>query len=135
MKFIILLILFFPYTFAQWTYLAGNQSLDSNPDYLSQYPGGIHEHTMAVRNFNLYIFGGSGHSGGSTSMGALNNLWKFDISGNTWELVSGSMNLTTSPDYITPYPGGLHQHSMCIYNGNIYIFGGRGNILSASGTF
>lgn len=68
-------------------------------------------------------------------LGALNNLWKFDLVDDVWEHVSGRRHPNTRSNYTFPYPGGIGDHSMVIDSADdyLYIFGGQGYDNSSKG--
>ena len=83
---------------------------------------------------NLWMYGGFGYgeSGGMSSMGTLNDLWKYSIETGWWTWVSGSKLVNQSPSYVTlnvpdisNTPGGLvGANGWITTDGHIWIFGG-----------
>ncbi|MFI5148740.1 MAG: kelch repeat-containing protein [Bacteroidia bacterium] len=80
-------------------------------------------------NGNLWLFGGA-------SAYTLNDLWKYDIPGNTWTWIRGSVTGTPAipPEAlcnqnpgIDPPPGGENRSCWNDNCGNFYMFGGAGN--------
>lgn len=127
-----------------WKYISGNKLSNTPADYNNPYPGAVYGHTMVLDSTAqyLYIFGGFGYDNGTLqgiylvyidSLGYLNDLWLYDLTGNIWEYISGNQSITTMVDFIYPYPGGLSYHTMSIDSTNryLYIFGGQ-NAASSS---
>jgi hypothetical protein len=92
---------------------------------------------------NLWVFGGQGIDGAG-SLGLLNDLWKYNIAGNTWTWMGptnsnvGQNNgvygtLGTALAANAPGPGGRQTALLWADNtGNIWLFGGLG--LDSAGT-
>jgi N-acetylneuraminic acid mutarotase len=73
-------------------------------------PYQISEHTCVVHHDTLYIFGGTGGSGGQY----LNEVFSFDIISGVWKLVSCSGDI----------PHGRSSHCAGVYNNKMYVYGG-----------
>lgn len=89
---------------------------------------------------DLWIFGGYGQPAVLGAAGYLNDLWKFNISTNTWTWMKGT-NLTNQFGIYgskgvasaTNNPGGRYQASSWIDgSGNLWLFGGQGYGASGS---
>jgi hypothetical protein len=92
---------------------------------------------------NLWVFGGQGIDG-SSNLGLLNDLWKYNIAGNTWtwmgptnsKVGQNNGNYGTQGTALpanTAGPGGRQTALMWADNsGNIWLFGGLG--LDSAGT-
>ena len=89
---------------------------------------------------NLWLFGGYGYDSSGT-FGALNDLWEFSPTGNTWTWVSGSSTVFATGVYGTqgvPAPSNVPQArertaSWIDSTGNLWLFGGIGWSSSAAG--
>jgi len=88
---------------------------------------------------NLWLFGGKGYSGGSTTDVFLNDLWKFDPSTGQWAWMSGANAIYSSTGgqpgiygalgstAVGNVPGGrLGASSWVDARGNLWLFGGWG---------
>lgn len=55
-------------------------------------------------------------------------MWKYDISQNNWQYLSGNRSRNIRTDYSVPFPGSIYLHSMVIDSKEnfLYIFGGLG---------
>ena len=89
---------------------------------------------------NLWLFGGYGYDS-SGAFGALNDLWEFSTSANTWTWVSGSSTVFATGNYGTqgvPSASNVPQarervSSWIDKSGNLWLFGGIGWSSSAAG--
>ena len=87
---------------------------------------------------NLWLFGGFGNAANGVA-GALNDLWKYNISSNQWTWVSGSNTISATGVYGTKgipsnsnVPGArLGSVGWVDKNGSIWLFGGAADILTA----
>lgn len=123
--FLFLVYLLLPFhIYGQWSFLTGNQTVYTAPDYTIPYSGGIFGHRMVIDTTDTYIY----IFGGNIQAGRVNQIWKFDITQNLWEFVSGSQSFNIRADYTTPYPGSVAYPGMVIdgANRNLYVFGGEG---------
>ena len=77
----------------QWTPLTAN--------YGSAHPGARAESTTFVNGSRLFLYGGFGTGSSattsSTSSGFLNDVWSYDLTTSTWQLLSGSSSPIYSP--------------------------------------
>lgn len=66
---IIIINLSFPLVNSQWTYISGNQTINTRSDYTTAYIGSLNYHTMELDRANrlLYVFGGQGYDDGSST--------------------------------------------------------------------
>jgi N-acetylneuraminic acid mutarotase len=126
----------------QWTWISGTNLSYQNGVYGTQgvasstnTPGARRiASTWKDNSGYLWLFGGYGlpASGGTESN--LNDLWKYDISSNTWTWIQGS-NLTNQPGVYgtlgvansSNTPGSRYGSVACKDNsGNLWMFGGYG---------
>ncbi len=124
-----------------WTWVHGSNSVSQFGNYgtlgtpsNTNNPGG-REHPAAWldNNGNLYLFGGRGHS---TGPGAayLNDLWKYNISNDTWTWLHGANTNNPWANYgtqavasATNVPGGRFASGMWTdASGQFWLFGGLG---------
>ncbi|MBL7749425.1 MAG: hypothetical protein JNM19_18435, partial [Chitinophagaceae bacterium] len=88
---------------------------------------------------NLWMFGGFGY--GSSSMGLLNSLWKYNPSTNEWTWVKGVNTVNAAGTYGTKGVAGPANTPGARYgsqtwtdaSGNLWLFGGNGYATSTSG--
>ena len=125
----------------QWTWIKGDNLIAQIGVYgtpsvsaASNKPGGRTETAQWRDNQgNIWIFGGYGHDGLS-SLGLLNDLWKYDPLLNQWTWMKGSNTTNGSAVYGTlnvssisntpgPRKGAATFHDNA---GNLYLFGGIG---------
>lgn len=59
-------------------------------------------------------------------LAALSELWRFNLNILSWTHLLVTNTTDAKVNFTVPYPGGLSSYSMAKYNGNIYLFGGRG---------
>lgn len=126
----------------QWAWIKGDNIIAQIGVYGTQgtaasnnKPGGRTEAAKwRDNNGNIWIFGGYGHDGIS-SLGLLNDLWKYDPVLNQWTWMKGSNTTNASAVYGTlntssivntpgPRQGAATWHDNA---GNLYLFGGLGN--------
>ncbi len=125
----------------QWTWVNG----DSIPDVTGVYgtqgigangnkPGGRYVSMSCTDNAgNFWLFGGIGF--GSTSLGALNDLWKYNAVSNVWTWIKGDNAVYIAGVYGTKgipnsnnKPGSRERaNAWTDQNGNFWLFGGYGN--------
>ncbi|MFX1239359.1 MAG: Kelch repeat-containing protein, partial [Promethearchaeota archaeon] len=125
----------------EWTWMAGNKTSNVNGVYgikgtpdVNNYPGSRSSLvSWTGADGNLWLFGGGGlaESGGS---GALNDLWKYEISSGEWTWMAGNKTIDVygvygikgTPD-VNNYPGGRALSvSWTNVDGNLWLFGGWG---------
>lgn len=131
----------------EWTWMTGSNTPNALGVYGTQgttattnTPGARFGASSWVdNNGNLWMFGGFGYDE-SSAVGALNDLWEYNISSNQWTWVSGAdtikapgiygvKNVTNSLNM----PGArLGQISWVDLNGNLWMFGGATDILTAN---
>jgi N-acetylneuraminic acid mutarotase len=127
----------------QWTWVAGSALLNAAGAYgskgtpsTSNSPGA---RTGAASwfdaNGDFWLFGGSGFASASGTQLELNDLWKYDVSDDTWTWAGGSGTsvqtdavgtYSTTPS-TTNIPGG--RHDMTVVRdaaGAVWLFGGQG---------
>lgn len=122
-----------------WTWVKGDtipgkKSIYGNKGVsnINNKPGGRAGSAMLTDNFgNLWLFGGFGSG---TVAGALNDLWKFNISTNEWTWISGDSITGQLSKYgtkgvasATNCPGGRRFMAHWVDNSNnLWFFGGEG---------
>jgi len=125
----------------QWTWMKGPSSAYQYGVYGTQGTGAtnntpgcrLYSGGWADNNGNLYLFGGYGHSG-SSSYVYNNDLWRYNISSNTWTWLKGS---SSGYAYATPGTqgtGATNNTPGCRYfcpmsrdqSGNGWLYGGYG---------
>jgi gliding motility-associated-like protein len=91
----------------QWAWINGPGVSNSPPVYgaqgisdLSNYPGArsYPAATWVDQDGNLWMFGGMGYDANGT-LGALNDLWKYDVANDTWIWVTGSNLVNSTGNY------------------------------------
>ncbi len=132
----------------QWTWISGSSGASKTGTYGSQgiaapsnTPG---SRSKAVSwsddGGNLWLFGGSGFGAFDTGSGALNDLWKYNLSSGMWTWVTGSSATQASGVYGTPgvpgpnsVPGAREGASAWSGDsGSLWLFGGKGLADSAT---
>ncbi len=120
-----------------WTWIKGDNTINnigvySNGNLLLNKPGGRYQSTSWVdANGIAWLFGGNGLAA-SVSAGVLNDLWKYDASGNTWTWVKGNNITNVVGVYgtqgmanINNKPGSKFSSAGWADNaGNLWLFGG-----------
>jgi len=82
--------------------LNGNYGAVTNAPSSSIYPGGrIHSSAWVDGSGNLWLFGGQGFDSVATSVGVMNDLWKYTPISNQWTWVSGSQTAKSLGSYGT----------------------------------
>ncbi len=130
-----------------WTWMKGENATNTPGIYGAQYnppsannPGGRMESvTWTDAEGNQWLFGGSGYS--ISSSGYLNDLWKFNITTNTWTFVKGDLISNLPGVYGTQgiaapsnRPGARFGSTTWIdASGNLWLFGGNGYSASSFG--
>lgn len=131
----------------QWTWISGDSTIDASGIYGSKgvaaaanVPGartGALSWTDAAGNF--WLFGGNGFDGGST-IGYLNDLWKYNPATNQWTWISGDNTINSFGVYgtqgtaaSTNKPGARRSGvAWKDLSGNLWLLGGAG--LASSGS-
>jgi hypothetical protein len=125
-----------------WTWVAGPNDSDQNgvyPPSTPTVPGGrSNAVSWKDSSGNLWLFGGFGLNGDTTSgAGILNDLWEFTTAG-TWNFVGGSTILTfnasgvygtkgSCPSGTTCFPGSRYSATgFADPSGNFWLSGGQG---------
>jgi N-acetylneuraminic acid mutarotase len=131
----------------QWTWMGGPNTTGNNGIYGTQgvtttgnIPGGRAGAAAWIdNNGKMWLYGGHGLPASGVQSGALNDLWRYDPSNNTWTWMTGT-NLINQPGIYgtlgapsgTYTPGGRQWTTYWKSpTGDFYLFGGRG---LASGT-
>ncbi len=124
-----------------WSHVAGPLTLDQPGVYTGTLAPGARTNavTWTDGSGNLWLFGGFGYDG-SSAIGFLNDLWKFN--GTTWTFVSGGSTNQVNQNGIygtqgtsapTNMPGGRQEAAgWADASGNLWLFGGEGE--DATGT-
>ncbi len=130
----------------QWTWIDGANTTDQLGTYgtlgtpaASNQPGARQNSTTGTDAAgNLFLFGGYGYA--TSSVGFLNDLWKYNPSTNQWTWINGN----NTPDQLGTYgtlgtpavaskPGGRQKSaSWTDATGNFWLFGGSGYASSGS---
>ena len=134
------------YSAGQWTWMGGSNVVNGPPVYGTQgtaaannIPGArVDGIAWTDASGNAWLFGGSGYSAPS-SVGLLNDLWKYR--GGEWTWVSGSNSVNQSSTYGTEgtlAPGNTPGSRSFLNgwvdaNGNLWLFGGYGREMGATG--
>jgi N-acetylneuraminic acid mutarotase len=131
-----------------WSWLKGANTTDQSGTYgalgisaFANTPGardGAYGWTDS--NGNLWLFGGYGFDGTAT-VGAFNDLWKYDIATNEWTWMSGSNTVDQYGSYgtqtipsITNVPGSRQfGASFTDASNNLWLYGGNGYGATMSG--
>ena len=125
-----------------WTWVSGSTGLGAQGLYgtLGQASGsnapGARSGAVAWfdANGNFWLFGGSGLGATADGTGLLNDLWMYNVAGDTWTWVGGANDINnatvgtygTTPS-TTNIPGGRTQATVVTdARGNVWIFGGYG---------
>jgi len=123
-----------------WTWVDGSSSGGQNGVYgtpgvpsSSNVPGARQNaYSWTDENGNLWLFGGYGkaETGG---LNYLNDLWRYDISANTWTWISGSNSTNDPGNYGTIGVSSTSNIPPARYGGNswyfdqkLWLFGGQG---------
>lgn len=88
---------------------------------------------------NLWLFGGYGHNA-SSSIGYLNDLWKYNVTTNEWTWINGSNTFYQVSSYgtqgtpsSTNFPGARQNaQTWTDASGNLWLFGGYGSSTAPS---
>jgi len=111
-----------------WRFISGSQinnTLGVYDNFGNGYPGARKDHAMVLLpNRTIIIYGGQGY--GSSSLGYLNDLWRFDIDLNRWYFVKGNKNINTDADYSFNGDPGSRLTRILYFNNSIFLFGGIG---------
>ena len=133
----------------QWTWVNGSNAANASPSYGTKGTAAA-GNTPGARTYamswidasnNLYLFGGTGASGG-TSSPAYNDLWKYSISTGQWTWLNGTSGSASTGTYGTlgtaaagNTPGArLQGLSWTDSSGNLWLFGGFGFATSTGTT-
>jgi N-acetylneuraminic acid mutarotase len=124
----------------EWTWMHGQDVVDQPAVYgtkgisnTNNRPGARQDASSLVdADGNLWLMGGDGLATSST-VGCLNDLWKYDIANNSWTWVSGNNNVGTYGFYGTQgiaasynTPGSRHSNILFWNNNEIWLMGGFG---------
>jgi hypothetical protein len=130
-----------------WSWIKGGSSPTQFGWYGTQgvaavnnVPGGRYYNPVGVKDIagNLWLFGGYAYS--ASSGGLLNDLWKYDISSNTWTWVRGAaipnqngVSGTQGVGSSTNTPGARYMHmTWGDNNGHYWVYGGFGTPATTS---
>ena len=118
-----------------WSFVSGSSSIGAWGVYSdTAVPGARYSSVNWIDSAgDLWLFGGRGcNSVGSD--GNLNDLWKYDVSENSWSYVSGSSSIGASGTYSgTAVPGARNASVSWIDSaGDLWFFGGYGYDSSGS---
>ena len=127
---------------SKWTWVGGSNLPNQSGVYGTKgiaaetnIPGGrFYSMSTADNNGNLWLFGGGGIINDSTRPRNLNDLWKYDLSSESWTWVSGeslneqfgvygSLGVESSTNLLGARNGGSMWTDK---HGDIWIFGGQG---------
>jgi len=122
----------------QWAWVDGSDTFGQMANYGikgvaagDNVPGARTGAYAWTEGLNLWLFGGYGYN--ATTMGRLNDLWKYDTSTGLWTWVSGSDAVAEVPTYglkgtpsSTNVPGGRDQGLAWSQGDNLWLFGGYG---------
>ncbi|MFO0319853.1 MAG: kelch repeat-containing protein, partial [Neisseriaceae bacterium] len=131
-----------------WTWMSGESQVNQFGDYgtkgivsVTNMPGS-RSNTISWKDSsgNLWIFGGYGY--GATESGSLNDLWKYEISTNTWTWMNDENDINQFGTYNAKgiasdinMPGGRDRSvSWTDKFGNLWLFGGNGYDASQNGS-
>jgi hypothetical protein len=123
----------------KWTFINGDNSINKLGVYrtkglpnINSKPGARYSAANWTNSDDFWLFGGYGYD--STNSGILNDLWKYNTSTNVWTWVSGDF-LGNRPGIYgirgkpsaTNKPGARYSSaSWTDFDGNLWLFGGRG---------
>lgn len=123
-----------------WTWMHGLDQINAAPSYgtlgvahVNNNPGGRHQAvTWTDAQGNLWLFGGQGID--SSSLGLLNDIWKYNVTSNQWTWMKGDYTVNEQGIYGTQgIPGATNKPGArrgaigwTDTNGNLWLFGGRG---------
>ncbi|HMU47026.1 MAG TPA: kelch repeat-containing protein [Chitinophagaceae bacterium] len=132
----------------QWTWMKGDKAIDKVGVYgtlgtesSTNKPGARYGSlTWIDSNNNLWLFGGYGYDG--SSIGILNDLWKFNIQTNKWTWINGDNIIgklgiygTRGVPATSNKPGARYLGTSWTDNdGNFWVFGGYGYGESGTGS-
>ena len=126
----------------EWTWLSGGKTGDNTGRYGAlgitsplNVPGSRSSHSMALdaKMKKVYVFGGYGFAKLAGSMGALNDLWEYDIVTARWVWVSGASAVNQPGTYGQQGVAALgnipraRDSSDMVFDGRsgaLYVFGG-----------
>ncbi|MBL7931253.1 MAG: hypothetical protein JNL60_05110, partial [Bacteroidia bacterium] len=129
-------------TTSQWTWKKGANSITTQGTYgtmgtpaAANTPGARDGATSWTdANGNLWLFGGFGHNG-TSSIGMLNDLWKYNVSTDEWTWIGGTNQFyqvssfgTQGTPASTNIPAARQgASSWTDASGNLWLFGGYGS--------
>lgn len=124
-----------------WTYIKGDNVIgqisvfgtQGNAASANKPSGRTGAAHWTDNNGNLWMFGGYGFDG-TSGLGYINDLWKYDIASNMWTWHKGSTTVNAAAAYgtvgvssSTNNPGGRkNAQTWVANNGDLYLFGGYG---------
>lgn len=126
-----------------WTWVSGPNSKDNSGTYGTQgtasssnIPGGrLDAAGWLDSSDDLWLFGGYGYDKDG-SLGDMNDLWKYDVSANTWTWMKGA-SVYGTPSWTSgssPGPGARKRSVAWRDNtGDLWLFGGFGTVFGAFG--
>jgi N-acetylneuraminic acid mutarotase len=140
----------FNVTTKEWTWMGGSDHIYQTATY-GTIGTGSSSNIPGARAFgqawkdiagNMWLFGGTGITTNSLTLGKLNDLWKYDPVNNEWTWVNGSNLLDQPGTYGTlgtagalNTPGGRESSRGWVdANGNFWLFGGTGYDVASTST-
>jgi hypothetical protein len=130
----------------QWTWMKGSSTASAQAVYGTQgisaagnTPGSrAYSASWRDASGNLWLFGGEGYV--TTSIGLMNDLWKYNPTTNEWTWIKGSNSINSTAVYGTQgvqasanVPGGRRMSFWWLdNNNNLWMFGGYGYTASTS---
>ncbi len=130
----------FNITSKEWVWMSGNKTIQEFGVYgtkgvpdVANYPGArIDSVSWADTDGNFWLFGGGGYA--ELDSGALNDLWRFNITSKEWAWMSGNKTADENGVYgtkgipdIANYPGArAFLVSWTDLDGDLWLFGGQG---------
>jgi len=125
-------------TTSKWSLAAGPTTTNQAAIFPSAiggkgFPGGRYGASQWTDSAgNLWLFGGNGNGNDSSTVGLLNDLWKYNPILNQWSFFGGNQAAgAASTDSARPTP---RQGAACWTDatGNLWLFGGQGMALGAT---
>jgi len=128
----------------QWTWIKGDSAEGSIGIYgakgipsIVNKPGCRDKSTGWVdNNGDFWVFGGNGKGDGSSTIGYLNDIWRYNIATNQWTWISGdntinSINIYSTSGVFSPNNkpcGRCYSASWVDTSGMVWVFGGQSDL-------